>query len=154
MVLRGADTYKNLPNKTLRLLRYALAHPAGVQVGVGMVGRGSAEVRVGASTLAGIGSWNNAVALHAVCPKPLVPLLLAFLAAGYTHVMKTDDDCYVRIAKVRPLLLCCTSATRSPADAILHTHPSPECGQPCISNPDLTGSLLSCTVLLLRCWRL
>jgi hypothetical protein len=48
-VLRGEDTYKNLPNKTLRLLRYALAHPA-----------------------------------------------------GYTHVMKTDDDCYVRISKVGP----------------------------------------------------
>ncbi|PRW57106.1 Phosphatidylserine synthase 2 isoform A [Chlorella sorokiniana] len=47
VVLRGEDTYKNLPNKTLRLLRYALAHPA-----------------------------------------------------GYTHVMKTDDDCYVRISKV------------------------------------------------------
>jgi len=29
VMLRGADTYKNLPNKTLRLLRYALAHPAG-----------------------------------------------------------------------------------------------------------------------------
>lgn len=29
VVLRGADTYLNLPNKTLRILRYALAHPAG-----------------------------------------------------------------------------------------------------------------------------
>lgn len=29
VVLRGPDTYLNLPNKTLRLMRYALAHPAG-----------------------------------------------------------------------------------------------------------------------------
>lgn len=29
VVLRGRDEYLNLPNKTLRFLRYALAHPAG-----------------------------------------------------------------------------------------------------------------------------
>ncbi len=29
VVLRGEDTYLNLPNKTLRLMAYALAHPAG-----------------------------------------------------------------------------------------------------------------------------
>lgn len=29
VMLRGADTYTNLPNKTLRLLRYVAAHPAG-----------------------------------------------------------------------------------------------------------------------------
>jgi hypothetical protein len=29
VVLRGMDTYRNLPNKTLRLMRYVLAHPAG-----------------------------------------------------------------------------------------------------------------------------
>ncbi|KAI3437810.1 hypothetical protein D9Q98_000257 [Chlorella vulgaris] len=47
VVLRGTDTYANLPNKTLRLMRYAVAHPA-----------------------------------------------------GYTHVLKTDDDSYVRVSKV------------------------------------------------------
>ena len=48
VVLRGPDTYRNLPNKTLRLLRYMLAHPAGgsksgradrMQRGVGNVRR-------------------------------------------------------------------------------------------------------------------
>lgn len=29
VVLRGADTYRNLPNKTMRLLRYVAAHPGG-----------------------------------------------------------------------------------------------------------------------------
>ena len=29
VVVRGADSYRNLPNKTLRTLRYAMAHPAG-----------------------------------------------------------------------------------------------------------------------------
>jgi hypothetical protein len=44
LVVRGPDTYRNLPNKTVRLMRYAAAHPA-----------------------------------------------------GFTHVLKTDDDCYVRL---------------------------------------------------------
>lgn len=44
VVVRGADTYRQLPNKTVRLLRYAVAHPR-----------------------------------------------------RYTHVLKTDDDCYVRL---------------------------------------------------------
>jgi hypothetical protein len=35
VVVRGPDTYLDLPNKTLRALRYALAHPAG--------GHGSAD---------------------------------------------------------------------------------------------------------------
>ncbi|KAK9831480.1 hypothetical protein WJX81_000249 [Elliptochloris bilobata] len=43
VVVRGADAYRNLPNKTVRLLRYMLSS-----------------------------------------------------ARGYTHVLKTDDDCYVR----------------------------------------------------------
>jgi hypothetical protein len=29
VVVRGKDTYRNFPNKTLRLLRYTLAHPKG-----------------------------------------------------------------------------------------------------------------------------
>ncbi|EFN55980.1 hypothetical protein CHLNCDRAFT_145336 [Chlorella variabilis] len=52
VVLRGPDTYLNLPNKTLRLMRYALAHPA-----------------------------------------------------VYTHVLKTDDDCYIRIGNVMEALV-------------------------------------------------
>ncbi|KAL4451696.1 hypothetical protein ABPG75_007358 [Micractinium tetrahymenae] len=47
VVLRGKDKYLNLPNKTLRFLRYVLAHPA-----------------------------------------------------GYTHLLKVDDDTYVRIDRV------------------------------------------------------
>ena len=29
LVIRGLETYKNLPNKSLRLMRYALTSPAG-----------------------------------------------------------------------------------------------------------------------------
>ena len=29
LVVRGLETYKNLPNKSLRLMRYALSNPAG-----------------------------------------------------------------------------------------------------------------------------
>ena len=29
LVIRGLEDYKNLPNKSLRLLRYALSSPAG-----------------------------------------------------------------------------------------------------------------------------
>ncbi|CAK0738802.1 hypothetical protein CVIRNUC_001095 [Coccomyxa viridis] len=43
LVIRGREEYKNLPNKSVRLLRYALSSPS-----------------------------------------------------GYTHVLKTDDDCYIR----------------------------------------------------------
>lgn len=95
MVLRGADTYKNLPNKTLRLLRYALAHPAGG----------------GSSRLLSAVNMNHQLSAPAeqqpLClqasPDPAAAAI-PHSAAGYTHVMKTDDDCYVRISKVRGFL--------------------------------------------------
>ncbi|KAK9815751.1 hypothetical protein WJX72_008919 [[Myrmecia] bisecta] len=52
VILRGREDYLNLPNKTLRLMRFALTHPS-----------------------------------------------------RYTHVLKTDDDCYVRMRLVLNTLL-------------------------------------------------
>ncbi len=47
VIVRGVDQYRKLPNKTLRLFRYAASHPK-----------------------------------------------------RHTHVLKTDDDCYVRCAHI------------------------------------------------------
>lgn len=66
VVLRGEDTYKNLPNKTLRLLRYALAHPAGGRAH-GIAWSWDAEGLVGpgketSGSLLAAASWHDAAA--------------------------------------------------------------------------------------------
>lgn len=120
-MLRGEDTYKNLPNKTLRLLRYALAHPAGGcvqgQIRATVAWSWEAEGLVGpgketSGSLPAAASWHDAAAarVHLRCTLPG--------PAGYTHVMKTDDDCYVRIGKVRAW----------------HCHTSAVCGTTCIQH--------------------
>lgn len=72
MVVRGADTYLDLPNKTFRTLRWALAHPR-----------------------------------------------------GYTHVLKADDDTWVRVHRVLEAL----------------TEPEPVLGLLGLSNGSLAGAV-------------
>lgn len=81
VVLRGADTYKNLPNKTLRLLRFAVAAPAGKNCPLVMRGRAAKSRQPD--------TWQPA-------PRSLPPLPPPPVAA-YTHVLKTDDDCFLRL---------------------------------------------------------
>lgn len=96
VVLRGMDTYRNLPNKTLRLMRYVLAHPAGA------CGAMLWEcfcmcppVRAAAALLCALPGPQAARRESCACTS-----LLLLHPAGYTHVLKTDDDCYVRIPKI------------------------------------------------------
>ena len=128
VVLRGADTYRALPNKTLRLLRYAVAHPAGAPRVQGAAGQG----RLQAWQALACARQRQPTPAQAFCvPQPRraaanqhtsrhVPAACPSLPRppGYTHVLKVDDDVYLRIGRV-------LRALRSPPGADLAAPPSP-----------------------------
>ncbi|KFM27449.1 UDP-GlcNAc:betaGal beta-1,3-N-acetylglucosaminyltransferase 6 [Auxenochlorella protothecoides] len=62
VIVRGPDTYMDLPNKTFRMLRFGHAHPT-----------------------------------------------------GYTHILKTDDDCYLRVSHLLKALRAGFHPIRDPA---------------------------------------
>ena len=104
------DTYRNLPNKTLRLMRYVLAHPAGAWQGYCgpccLPAVLPAPTRQPGETVAGCLTIAQAI-------RPALP------CTGYTHVLKTDDDCYVRMPKVLEALQTPPPEAASAAEHLL-----------------------------------
>lgn len=84
IIVPGTDTYRNLPSKTLQLLRYALSSSCAY----------TCAGKAGWATTASRGGQQTHTRLPLVLPHTLLPLSPA--AAACRHVMKADDDTYLR----------------------------------------------------------
>ena len=94
LFVRGAEEYRNLPNKTLRLLLYVLSSRERCAFAVLPRGAHSRDPQL--ANMPQQGWWRLPdESGHEQHQRKRVAL------CRYTHVLKTDDDCYVRL---KPLI--------------------------------------------------